>query len=100
MYIESDFIREDVHLQWGRYPNGQIALQMYAEDGIPVATVTVALEKHPDDGCSWFKNWSGYEGLPEALAKAGVIELTGRRAPTGYVNAQEGRWLIPTGGES
>ena len=41
----------------------------------------------------WLKDWSENEGVPEALVKAGIVELTGAHWPTGYVSAKEARLL-------
>ena len=37
----------------------------------------------------WLKGWSEGEGVPQALQDAGIVKLTGYKASTGYVVADE-----------
>lgn len=76
----------------GRYADGSPAIQLWDAQG-PLATATVWLPEPPAEGCVWIKDWSENEGMLDSLALAGVIEVTGRVAPTGYVVAHEGRLL-------
>jgi len=48
----------------------------------------------PASGCIWLKGWSENTGLPEALAKAGLVHLTGRAVACGHAEAQEAELLI------
>ena len=44
-------------------------------------------------GNVWLKDWSENEGVPEALVKAGLVELTGIQWATGFCEAKEARLL-------
>lgn len=78
-------------LRFNRYKSGETALQIFDESGEPQWTATVSLvpygAQHPGRLGLWLKGWGGNEGLPEALAAAGVVTLTGRTFPTGFVKA-------------
>lgn len=69
-----------------------------AADGEPVATATVNVEgvseKLPDREVL-IKDYSENEGMLEALARAGLVEDTGRRVRTGYVAVPVARLLYP-----
>jgi hypothetical protein len=78
-------------LRFNRYRSGETALQILDDDGEPLSTATVSLlpygAPHPGRVGLWLKTWGGNEGLPDALAAAGVVTLTGRSFPTGFVKA-------------
>jgi len=79
------------YVEFTRYPyNGETAIRIFAEDGEPEATATVAIENaptaHTRNGV-WLKGWSENEGVPEALEKAGIVKLTGETHPTGFCEA-------------
>lgn len=79
-------------IKFGRYASGELAIQiMNAEDGQPEAKATVSLVPYgapePGEFGVWLKGWSENEGIPEALAKAGIVILTGRTWETGYTEA-------------
>lgn len=65
--------------------NGEFALMAYSDGdyGVePLTDVSINLEGlgyKPSSGAFFVKNWGENEGLAEALVKANVIELTGRR---------------------
>ena len=73
----------------GRYVNGRIALQLVDEmDLNPIAIATVNLpDKRLGANKVFIKNWSENEGILDALADAGVIEPTGKKVDTGFVQA-------------
>lgn len=79
------------YVEFSRYPfNGEIAIRIFADDGNPEATATVALEHAPNARSRngvWLKGWSENEGIPEALEKAGIVNLTGETHPTGFCEA-------------
>jgi hypothetical protein len=78
-------------LKFGRYKSGETALQILDDIGEAQWTATVSLvtsgAPHPGRLGLWLNGWGGNEGLPEALAAAGVVTLTGRTFPTGFVEA-------------
>lgn len=66
------------------------------EEPFGVATVNMASYGSPAaDGCVWIKDYAENEGMVESLTKAGVIELTGNRVPTGFVEVHEARVIAP-----
>lgn len=42
----------------------------------------------------WLKGWGTNVGVPEAMEKAGLVELTGTTWPTGFCEAQEAKLLV------
>lgn len=96
VYIKTQLIDEEVELQFARYYNSSIAITGVSLDGFePIFKATVAIDgEFPCDDCVFLKGWSENEGLPEALVRAGVVELTGREIRTGYCKAVEARLLI------
>ncbi len=67
------------------------AISIRAGNGEPLAIATVRLQEPPRPGHVWLKGWSENEGVPQALAAAGIVELTGEVSVTGYVQAEEGK---------
>ena len=79
-----------------RYVDGNPCLQLtHATESYPVATATtnIAGFKVPD-GYILIKDWSENEGMLECLTKAGVIEPTGEKVSTGFVQAHVAKLLI------
>ena len=74
-----------------QYRNGEVALTVTGEDGEPQCVATVAITDAPRIGPDrvWLKGWGENEGVPEAMQAAGLLTLTGRVWPTGFVEAQE-----------
>jgi hypothetical protein len=65
------------------------------EDGSPWFRATVNIpEAELADDHVLLKGWSENEGVPEALVKAGIVELTGRQVPTGHCFAEEAKLLV------
>ena len=95
IYVKSKYTDEKVILDMDRkYGNGSQAITATTLQGEPQFTATVALDELPADGCVFLKGWSENEGIPEALVKAGIVELTGRTVPTGYCEAVEAKLLV------
>jgi len=94
VHIKSKYTDDDVALEFRKYGNGVPAILGFTLEGEPLFTATVALEQKPADGCVMLKGWSENIGIPQALEDAGVVELTGRKFPTGYVEAEEAKLLI------
>ena len=93
-HIKSRYCNEEVELEFGRYGNDSIAIQGFSLGGVPIFVATVALDEKPKDGCVFLKGWSENEGVPSALVKAGIVELTGRKIKTGYCEAEEAKLLV------
>lgn len=79
-------------VQFCEYALGGTAMKVVSEDGAPLYTATVFIEGHalPDKEV-WIKDWSENAGVAQAFVDAGIITLTGRRVPTGYVEALHAR---------
>ena len=91
--IESKYNNEMVELSFNFYENGSTAISGTSLEGEPLFTATVALDKIPPAGHVFLKGWSENEGIPEALVKAGIVNLTGNTVKTGYCVAQEAKLL-------
>lgn len=97
IHVKTEFVDEDVILDFDRhYGNGSRAITATSLQGEPQFTATVALDELPAEGCVFLKGWSENEGIPESLVENGVVELTGRKVPTGYCEAVEAKLLIET----
>ena len=93
-YINAKYIKGNFKIAHRQYPNGRIAVVLRHADGTDEAVATVnlpdtALPQH----CVWLKGWSENEGLPEALEKAGIVQLTPNFIQTGFTQAQMARLL-------
>ena len=69
---------------------GRVALRLEDwNDGSPVATITVNLPeaKLDEEHEVCVKDWSENEGMLNAIIAAGFAQDTGRRVPTGFVEA-------------
>lgn len=77
----------DISLQWGSYPNGRPALQLIdTEDGQPVTVATVNMpEVSLEDGEVCVKNYSENEGMLDWLVENDLVQDTGKRVGSGYV---------------
>lgn len=93
-YIKSKYCDEEVELSFGCYGDGSTAIQGKSLLGEPIFTATVALDEKPKEGHVFLKGWSENEGVPDALVKAGIVQLTGRKIPTGYCEALEAKLLM------
>lgn len=93
VHIKAEHCNEEVELLFGTYGDGSIAIKATSLIGEPMFTATVALDEIPPYGHVFLKGWSENEGIPEALVKAGVVELTGRKVKTGYCEALEAKLL-------
>ena len=92
IYVSTKYCKGDVELNFSRYGNGSTAIQAF-QDGEPMFVATVALDELPPVGHVFLKGWSENEGVPQALERAGIIQLTGRKIPTGYVEAEEAKLM-------
>ena len=93
IHIKTKYLDEEAILEFGKYSNGSISIELYSSDWEPLAKATVALDELPTEGCVFLKGWSENEGIPECLVKAGIVELTGKKIQTGYVEALEAKLL-------
>jgi len=94
MVIQTRFGEAVVTL--GRYGNGALAVELVAEDGEPIAKLSVNLPQFADElgeGEFFAKIWSDNEAIAAAALASGFFEDTGRRVPTGFVEAQVWRFV-------
>ena len=87
-------------LQWTcnvsllQYPNGRTAIQLYAEDGEPVATATVNVPSYPlGEDKVLIKDYAENEGILASLSTAGIAEPTGKTIPVGHIQTHVCRLL-------
>ncbi len=92
--VKTKYTNEAVELQFAKYGNGSTSISATSLEGEPLFTATVALDEMPSEGCVFLKGWSENEGVPEALVKEGIVELTGKIIPTGYCEAVEAKLLV------
>ena len=84
-------------VQWGRYPNGRVAIQLVDEEG-PVATATVNVPEADlaaDEVC--IKDYGENAGVLDLLVLMDVVVPTGRRILTGFVDVPVARLLVAPG---
>lgn len=96
VHITSKYLNREVELLFTHYLlDSSIVIQGLSLQGEPefVATVCITDEKPPKNHV-FLKGWSENEGIPEALAKAGVVRLTGRKVKVGYCEAIEAEILV------
>jgi len=69
----------------GMYPNGNTAIQLFTEDGEPIAKGTVNLYDKLSKNKAYIKDYSENEGMLESLKEAGIVtEIIGYKQ-TGFV---------------
>ena len=75
-------------IQRARYGHDQSEAWLYVDtdDGQPIATLTVCLDDPPPDGHVYIKDYSENEGVLAALIEQGMVEDTGKRVPSGWVD--------------
>lgn len=86
--LNMKYNKGEAELQWGKYGNGQTALQLFDPSGEPLCTASVCLvndQQAPNQ--IFIKDWSENEGVLQSLIDAGILSDTGFRIPTGYVEA-------------
>ena len=81
------------------YSDGSLCLQAIdSEYGVPITKATVNLNYDKvkgflPDGHVYIKNYSENKGMLKALVDAGIVEDTGRKLTTGFVEANLCRYL-------
>lgn len=78
------------------YNNGRIALQLTDEEGLPYmkATINMPTVDLSADDHTIIKNYAENEGILEALIIEGIVEPTGKRIQSGFVQADIVKVLI------
>lgn len=95
--IKTVYCNENCDLEFGKYANNnRLAITLKSsKSGEPMMIATVNLIDEPlTDDCVHIKNWSENKGILDSLVKAGIIEDTGQKIPTGYVEANLCKLLI------
>jgi len=88
------FIEWTCNVELLEYPNGRTAIQLYAEDGEPVATATVNVPSHPLKADEvLIKDFAENEGMLACLSDSGIIEPTGETIRVGHAKAHVCRLL-------
>lgn len=79
-----------VRVVQGEYPNKRIALHCSGLDGEPFGAITVNVPDQPlEEGEFFVKTWNENQWVPQLLNAPNLqLEDTGKRASTGYVEAQ------------
>lgn len=80
----------NLYLLQQQYGNQRIAITAHdAADGGPFGTVTTNLPDFPlEEGEFFVKTWSENQWVPQLLTNCNLFEDTGKRMPTGFVEAQ------------
>ena len=95
-YNTVTFLNTRCRLQFSRYANGRLAIQLHDDRGEPFATATINVPTMPlAEDQVLIKDYGENEGLLMALEEAGVVRTTGVRCRLGYVQADVCRLLIP-----
>ena len=93
IHAKTKYCDEDVNLSFGEYEDGSIAIQATSLDYEPLFKATVCIDEPAKKGHVFLKGWGENEGVPDALVKAGIVELTGRTVQTGFCEAVEAKLL-------
>jgi hypothetical protein len=76
------------HVSYCYYDNGRMAIKYICDEGVMgVLTVNIP-DTYLADGEFFVKTWSENEKLAKAAINTGIFEDTGKREPTGFVEAQ------------
>ena len=89
MYCNATYVKHEVEISKGEYPNGRLAIVLVDPDfGECWAVATVNLpEVHLEKDEIIVKDWSENEGMLAFLVDNGLVEDTGKTAATGYATA-------------
>lgn len=81
-------------VDWSHYAmTGATSIEIIGEDGDRLAVATVCPDSNvlTPDGHVWLRSWNECEGLPDALERAGVVELQQTFLHMEFVTAQLGK---------
>lgn len=79
---------ETLYLEFLKYQNGRLALELSDSEGDPYAVISVNLPEYPDlpKNYMYVKNWSENQQIVEDMVKLGILEDTEFPAvPSGMV---------------
>lgn len=93
---EVTFQGDRCRLSFGQYSNGALAILLVdAANGEHVACATVNVVSHvPAPGFVLVKDWNENKGMLAALQEGAIVEDTGQRVQTGFVQAAICRLLV------
>lgn len=84
--MKINYVGYDCNIEVSKYQFGGTALQLVdAEDGIPVATVTVNVPNLEKDEVA-VKSYSENEGMLEIMMGEGIVTPPHRRVQSGWVS--------------
>jgi hypothetical protein len=90
-FVVADAVPVKIVLQ--TYTNGRLAVGLLDEEGDNFATLTTNLvDQDLADGEIFVKTWSENEDAAAGALESGLFKDTGRRVPTGYIEASV--WTI------
>ena len=85
---------EYVRFEFGFYENGRTAITIICDDGDQFGVLTTNLSDQPQgEGEIFVKTWSENAVLREPILALGIFEDTGKRVPTGFVEAEVWRFI-------
>lgn len=85
MAYETTYKGEKVFLEVGKYGNGQLAIQMLDEQGLPYTVPTVALMEPLNENELAIKDYSENTGMLDWMMKEGIVGEPVRYVQTGFV---------------
>lgn len=94
VHIDAKHIKGDFYVAFVEYATGGTCITLRDDTEGPAAVATVRLPNNLPNNHVWMKGWSENEGLPEALEKAGIVQLLPIFVNTGFVQAQMAKVLI------
>jgi hypothetical protein len=83
----------------GQFEDQSPALQLTQADGGPYARISFCAHDGSStfpatEGCFWLKDWSENEEIAKHLLAEGLVELTGREIPAGFVTYKEAKLIV------
>jgi hypothetical protein len=89
MPLKFMFDGRETHVKLGQYPNKRLAIFLTDRSGMATGVLTCNLPgERLGDGEFFVKTWSENEELAKTAMNSGLFVDTGRRVPTGFVEAQ------------
>jgi hypothetical protein len=79
------FNGEELNVKMAKYENGQNAIQLIDQDGMPYMTASVGHAINISDDDVIIKDYSENEGIMASLIEAGIIDKPYCEVPSGFV---------------
>ena len=96
--IKAKYFSGEVNIHYSNYALGGTRINLYGakfHESLFCATVCLPDNNLPDKHV-WMKGWGENEGLPEALEKAGIIQLLPKFVQAGFCLAQMAKIIDPS----